>query len=382
MRVLTFLHSFEPGGVERVALRLVAHWRALGVEAPLFLGREDGPLRAELASGLAYDVPRQPRFGSGWWETMWMIATLPAAIRRHRPDVLFCAGSTYTIVAVAMKLLLGRACPPVVAKISNDVARRDLPAPARLAWRLWLRVQAHVIDRWIVMEEAMVDDVRAAMGAVRYAVVPDPAISLAQIAPRAPRRVRAPEDGRRFVAIGRLAAQKDYPLMLAAFAGGSTPADRLTIYGGGPLEARLRALAADLGIARRVTFAGHVADAAARLAEHDIYLLSSAYEGVPAVLVEALACGLPIVATACGPGVDGLLDHGRLGRIVARDADALAVAIAAARRRTRVDPTAFAQARRFTIEGAAGAYLAAFGTACEDARPTIPGPATIKKALT
>lgn len=94
MKVLTYLHSFEPGGVERVALRLVRRWRALGLEAPLFMGRTDGLLRAELADGLAFTTPPQPRFGSAWWETLWMILHLPAEIRRERPDVIFCAGST------------------------------------------------------------------------------------------------------------------------------------------------------------------------------------------------------------------------------------------------------------------------------------------------
>ncbi|NWP00870.1 glycosyltransferase, partial [Escherichia coli] len=51
---MTFLHSFEPGGVERVALRLVRHWRAMGIDARLFLGREEGALRAELADDLVY----------------------------------------------------------------------------------------------------------------------------------------------------------------------------------------------------------------------------------------------------------------------------------------------------------------------------------------
>ena len=52
MRILTFLHSFELGGVERIALRLVRSWRENGADAPLFMGRVDGPMRGELADGL------------------------------------------------------------------------------------------------------------------------------------------------------------------------------------------------------------------------------------------------------------------------------------------------------------------------------------------
>ena len=61
MRILTFLHSFEPGGVERVALRLVRHWKASGVDAPLFMGRADGAMRAELGEGLDCQMPKPPR---------------------------------------------------------------------------------------------------------------------------------------------------------------------------------------------------------------------------------------------------------------------------------------------------------------------------------
>ncbi|WP_204320187.1 hypothetical protein, partial [Klebsiella oxytoca] len=71
VRVLTFLHSFEPGGVERVALRLVRHWRAMGIDARLFLGREEGALRAELADDLVYAVPSRPSIGTARWETLW-----------------------------------------------------------------------------------------------------------------------------------------------------------------------------------------------------------------------------------------------------------------------------------------------------------------------
>lgn len=375
MRVLTFLHSFEPGGVERVALRLVAHWRRSGVEAPLFLGREDGSLREELAADLEYEVPRQPPTGSGWFETIWMIARLPGAVRRHRPDLLFCAGSTYTVVAVAMKLLLGRRCPPIVAKISNDVARHDLPFPLRRAWYAWLRLQARFIDHWIVMEPAMAEEVVRTLGPVAHSVICDPAVSAAQLDQV---RLRLPrgERGRRFVAIGRLVAQKDYPRMLRAFADGAVSGDTLKILGDGPLRARLERLARDLGIGDRVRFAGHVPNASARLGDYDVFLLSSAYEGLPAVLVEALAVGLTIVATDCGVGVRALLGEGRFGTLVGTAGGAsLAAAIGLARPGNVDIFAAREQARRFTIERAAAQYLDLFARMAIRARmgsPALP----------
>ncbi|MBI0533475.1 hypothetical protein [Sphingomonas sp. TX0522] len=52
MKILTFLHSFEPGGVERIALRLVREWRASGYDAPLFMGRTDGAMRDDVGADL------------------------------------------------------------------------------------------------------------------------------------------------------------------------------------------------------------------------------------------------------------------------------------------------------------------------------------------
>ncbi|WP_163563705.1 UDP-N-acetyl glucosamine 2-epimerase, partial [Klebsiella pneumoniae] len=91
-----------------------------------------------LADDLVYAVPSRPSIGTARWETLWMIARLPAEIRRTRPDVLFVSGSTYTIVAAAMMLRFGRRCPAIVVKISNDMARRDLPPVSRFLWRRWL----------------------------------------------------------------------------------------------------------------------------------------------------------------------------------------------------------------------------------------------------
>ncbi len=355
VRVLTFLHSFAPGGVERVALRLVRHWRAAGVEALLFLGREDGAMREEFAD-VAYAVPRQPRFHQRRWETLWMILTLPAEIRRARPDVLFVAGSTYTIVAVMMRLLLGRRCPPIVVKVSNDLARRDLNPMGRFFWRAWLRIQARCARSWVVMDEAMLPELPPVM-AQRGHVVHDPAIAAAQVLPPRAERAAGP---RRFVAIGRLVAQKHFALMLRAFARAVQPGETLTLFGDGPERAALEALAASLGIADRVRFAGHVADAPAQLAGYDVLLMSSRYEGVPAVVIEALAAGLAVVSTDCGAGLRSLLGQGLFGTIVPQNEVLLAEAIRTAPSQVPDRPALRASLDRFTIERSAQAYLDLF----------------------
>jgi glycosyltransferase involved in cell wall biosynthesis len=291
-----------------------------------------------------------------------MMLRLPGSIRRHRPDVLFCAGNSYTVVSVAMRLVLGKRCPPILAKISNDLTRTDLPAPARPFYRLWLRIQGRLLDRIVGMAEPMRAELETLMRvpAGKVAIIDDPALEEAQIAhlealPRPPPERAA---GRRFLAIGRLAAQKNFPLLLQAFARMAREGDRLTILGEGSARKGLEALARTLRIADRVSLPGHVNPVSDALLAADALVMSSDYEGVPAVVPEALAAGLPVVATDCSVSMGDLLGHGRFGALVpVRDAPALAAAMDQVGSLPFDSAAARAQARRFTVEIAAQGYV-------------------------
>jgi glycosyltransferase involved in cell wall biosynthesis len=367
LRILTFLHSFEPGGVERVALRLVRRWREEGVDAPLFMGRTAGAMCDEMGADLSYLTPWTP-FKVDWFETLWMIATLPRAIRQLQPDALFCAGNSYAVVAVAMKIILGRACPPILAKISNDLERRDMRWAIRQLYRGWLQIQGRFIDHFVGMEGPMEDEIQDAIrpGKHRISIIPDPALSISQIKglrEESLKRGDALGTARRFVAVGRLAPQKNFALMLRAFAQGAGAGDTLTILGEGPERPALMALARKLAIDRRVILTGHVPNPAGLLFCFDLFLLSSDYEGVPAVLLEALAARLPIISTNCSRSMRTLLRDGMLGQLLPTgDVDAFALAIRNARSLHQDPVASLEQARRFTLERASQDYLTALAS--------------------
>jgi glycosyltransferase involved in cell wall biosynthesis len=129
--------------------------------------------------------------------------------------------------------------------------------------------------------------------------------------------------------VGNLTAKKDHATLLRATAEVSTTRPlRLVLIGSGPLETDTRALVARLGLADRVIMTGSRPDAAALLPAFDAFVLSSRFEGLPIALLEAMACGLPCVATSVG-GIPEVITDGEEGTLVpAGDPAALATAIA------------------------------------------------------
>jgi glycosyltransferase involved in cell wall biosynthesis len=119
------------------------------------------------------------------------------------------------------------------------------------------------------------------------------------------------------ITVGRHAPQKDHETLLRAFAivRARIPA-RLVLLGQGPLRNSLLALAAQLDIADSVMFAGFQDNPFAWLARGDLFVLSSRYEGFGNVLIEAMACGLPVVSTDCPSGPREILRDGRAGILV------------------------------------------------------------------
>lgn len=362
MRVLTFLHSFAPGGVERDALRLLAALKAEGLEVPVVMGRKTG---AMAPPHLDYHVlDREGRTAA--FETLWMIARLPALIRRLKPDVLYCAGNTYSIVAVMMRLLLGKRCPPIVIKISNDLRRFDMPLPLRALYHWWVRYQLRLMAGIVAMAPAAVDEIMAVghVPRARITMIRNPCFTTADLQALAGPRQKG--RGLRFLSVGRLVPQKNQALLIRAFARAAGPEDRLVLLGEGRLRRPLEALVARLGLKDKVSMPGHVDAPWPHFREADVFVLSSDYEGLGVVVVEALAAGLPLVVTDCCVNMAELTGGGRFGQMVpVGNEDALALAIHAAgdlvAAQTEADRAAMQSlAAEFTVETSLAVQIGLF----------------------
>jgi glycosyltransferase involved in cell wall biosynthesis len=284
-------------------------------------------------------------------------------VAKLQPDIVVCPGNAYSLVGSFLKLRLGRRCPPVVLKVSNDLVRSDLPLPVRLLYRLWLRIQAPFFDSVIAIAPPAAGEIGSVMRVApeRVTVIHNPALLDADRQRLAALRDATGRDrpGRHWLSIGRLVRQKNFGLLIDSFADVAGPDDTLTILGEGPQRAALEALARRRGVAAQVSLPGHTPDIAPHLAAADAFVLSSDYEGLAAVLIEALAAGVPVVATDCSVNMGWLLDG--VGTLVpVGDRAALAGAmLSAAVTPLPADVEMLRQrAAAFTVDASAAQWLA------------------------
>ncbi|MGD9507907.1 MAG: glycosyltransferase [Geminicoccaceae bacterium] len=172
---------------------------------------------------------------------------------------------------------------------------------------------------------------------------------------------------------GRLSAQKDFPTLVRAFAALRTRCDaRLVILGGATADDKtesrqqdLVALAESLGVAGDMDLVGYMPNPYAYMSRAQVFALSSAWEGFGNVLVEALACGCPVVSTDCPYGPAEILEGGRYGRLTpVGDAEAMADALADTITSVPDRPLLRRRGEDFTVARSVEGYLhALFGGA-------------------
>jgi glycosyltransferase involved in cell wall biosynthesis len=159
------------------------------------------------------------------------------------------------------------------------------------------------------------------------------------------------------VAAGRLSRQKRFDQLIEAFARvvAKVPDCTLRIFGSGPEQGMLERQISKLGLHGRVCLMGPTADLAGEFQKASIFALSSAWEGFPMVMIEAMSCGLPVVAFDWGEGLREIVEDGVTGRIVPQGdvqglSDALLELIADSARRERIGAGGRASVVRFSME--------------------------------
>jgi glycosyltransferase involved in cell wall biosynthesis len=354
------LNRLGTGGVERVAVRLANGLQARGNKVTFVLFSSGGALEAEVSPDVELI-----RFGRSLERGPGLLSAAPRLarlIRGRRPDVLLSPGNHMHLSVLLAHRLAGTGTR-LALKMTNPVERASQGRSSNRARRTFFRVAARRADWILVLSSAAADEVRALVPAraVRVHVVANPYVD-ASLLDRPSTERSAREEPPLLLSVGRLTPQKDPLMMIDAVAGLRDRPWRLVMLGEGPLADACSERAAALGIGERVHFEGFVPDPRPWFDRAALFLLSSRYEELPAVLFEALAARCPIVSTAASASVVQALDSGRLGRLVPPgDVAAFRRAVSAALDDLGSGPDARTWLRQFTLEAGVESHARAMG---------------------
>lgn len=353
MRIVQLIPTLSVGGAERIVALLACAQRDLGHDVHIVvLGKsEDSWIERDLRSAQV----SLTFLGKGAGFDPSVIVRLGTALRSVRPDVV------HTHLHVLKYLLPTRTVwrPSAIVHTLHNLAENESePADQKVQ---------HAAFRYrvapVAIGEAVAESIRQLYAVEPAATIPngievDRFGVLPGVRSRLRRSLDLPPDAPVFIVVGRLNEQKNHALLLRAFAQVPDHA-HLLVVGDGDLRAGLESQAAPLG--SRIQFLGIRKDIPALLAAADIFVLASDWEGNPLVVMEAMAAGLPVVATSVGcvpelvvKGSGALVEKGdedmlsREMTSLACDLDRAAQAGAVARAHAR---------QRFDVEAMAADYI-------------------------
>jgi glycosyltransferase involved in cell wall biosynthesis len=366
-KICFVLPSLNGGGAERAAVQILNALDPGTWDRSMYLFRREGPYLDKLDGQIALAAGRSESRIGRWRE-------LRRFLSASRPDVVVSFLSYFSVLAAARAAAIGARVvfnqqTPMSAFLEDADYHWRRPWHRRL-FSAVTRLGYGLADCIVTTSSGVADDLIAHFGvaAGRIQVIHNP-VDLLQIA----RAVAEPIDPALerawtppvIVAAGRLADAKNYPLLIDAMAvlRERVPA-RLFILGAGDLEGALRQRIAERHLDDDVVLCGFQENPWKYVARADVFALTSRYEGFGNVLVEAMACGVPVVATQ-SPGTREIVSDGVDGLLVERHE---ATAVAAALERLLTDQTlhrklsagARTSAKRFSLPAIAAAYDRAF----------------------
>lgn len=329
-KIAIFLPSLAGGGAERAMLNLAHGLGEKGIAVDLVLAQATGPYLKEVRKSVRIVDLKAQR----------VLASLPALTRyliSDQPDSLLSALDYANILAIWARRFAGQ--PSYVAVNEQNTVSKSARNSSRRRQRFIPFLVKHFYpwaDCIIGNSQGVAEDLSRLIGLPpeKVTILYNPVIT-----PDVREKARQPIEHPWFekdqppvlLAVGRLTKQKDFPSLIKAFhLVSQTHPARLIILGEGPDREALEQLIKQLGLENKISMPGFVENPYSFMANASMYILSSRWEGLPTVLIEALYCGPKIIATDCPSGPREILADGRYGSLVpVGDITALAGAIEA-----------------------------------------------------
>lgn len=345
------------GGAERVAVNLANGFLQYGYSVEMVLLRVTGEFLDELHPQVRVVDLHANRLRDS-------IVPLIRYLRKSRPEALLACMWPLSVIAPLARML-ARVSTRVVVAEHTTWSRDELLDRFTLGWQirtsmnLFLPKAAGVV----AVSQGAADDLAQFANIDRdfITVIYNPVVGKGKSAINGLHSPVGWWSGphRRVLAVGALKPIKDYSTLLRAFSILHQQINvRLLILGEGLCRSALEIQAQELGIADSVFVPGFVADTVPYYCHADLHVLSSKGEGLPTVIIEALACGTPVVSTDCPSGPREILCDGKFGRLVpVGEAEALAIAMAESLEAAHDREALKVRAQDFSIDKAVERYL-------------------------
>lgn len=326
-----FIPDLSVGGAEQVTVTIVNGLASRGYTIDLLLSRFEGELRDRLSNDV--NVVTLPPARTSVFGVAAHFPAIASYLRRTEPDVLIPHLEHPSIVCLAVSRLFDVDTPIVPTQHSAFGESADRTPKDRIVQGLVPRLYP-AADRIVAVSQGVADGVseRTSVRREDISVLHNP-VEIDSIHERAREPVDhewIEDDTLKVVLfVGRLADQKDLETWIRAFetVHDRNPNTRGVIVGKGPRREALTTLVGELGLNDAVSMPGFVENPYRFMRQASAFVLSSRYEGLPTVLIEALACGCPVASTDCPSGPREILLDGSLGPLVpVGEADELAEA--------------------------------------------------------
>lgn len=304
-RLAMFLPDLAGGGAEGVCLELCRHFLDNDIAVDVMLARRAGPLLDLIDSRAALTCASERMVPTGLRLAGRAYTFLKHRLSTRPPDVLMSTLTGANLVATAAWLKAGQPCR-LVLREANTIENTRNPILRILKRRLYPNA-----DAVVAISRDVASDLIKHVGVdpERTRIIHNP-INVDAVIAQAQHAVARRSDKPLIVSAGRLTQQKDFATLIRAFAlvVRRQPAE-LVILGEGPERTALESLVRSLGLDDCVSLPGWIAEPYPLFASAAAFVLTSRWEGFGQVIVEALALGTPVVATACPGGRERIRVH-------------------------------------------------------------------------
>jgi len=312
-RISFFLPNLQPGGAERVFVTLANHFAGL-TKVDLVLCNSQGALLTEVS-------PQVQLVDLGARNEYYSLIPLMKYLNQNSPDVLLSTLDLSSIIAVLAKKL-SNSQTGLIIRLASTISIQERSRAKKKTEQFLMKRLFPYANAIVAVSQGVAQDFMEYTGNAgdKIRVIYNPAVSQ-KLFEQAEMPVTHPwlveHDLPVILAVGRLARAKNYPLLVRAFAALQPDIpSRLLILGEGDERSHIEDLARSLGVIDRVEMPGFDPNPFASMKKADCFVLSSDYEGLPNVLIQAMACGCPVISTDCPSGPREILAGGQYGHLV------------------------------------------------------------------